>query len=168
MNLTQPQIMRTASQCLAELRELGYQPPIAVQYRVSSRLTRALGNCLEQRQMGKIIRLVITISADVPSETLKDVMMHELIHAVVGGREHHGYKFQALANLVNRTYGYRVGTYASTEEREAIQKVRAKKANFSTVRCIKCGNERVVSNRAGVVKYPHEYKCKCGGHLTVS
>ena len=167
MNLTQPQIMRTASQCLAELKALGYQPPIAVQYRVSSRLTRALGNCLEQRQMGKIIRLVVTISADVPSETLKDVMMHELIHAVVGGREHHGYKFQALANQVNRTYGYNIGTYANAVEREAIQKVRAQKANFSTIKCTKCAREQVVSNRAGVAKHPERYGCKCGGRLEI-
>lgn len=161
------QVLSTARECLTQLKALGYDTPVKVDYRVSNRLTRALGNCLEQRSLGTVVRLVITISADVPQHALKDVVMHELIHAVVGGRVHHGYQFQALARLVNSKYGYSVGTYASENEMEAVSVVRASRGTHSIVHCTKCGREQAVSTKSKVVRNIALYRCKCGGSLEV-
>lgn len=165
MNLTElKQVVKT---CTQQLNEMGVSVPTMLQYRVSGRLTRALGNCAERRRFdGTIVSLVITISKDLPLSIAPNTVMHELIHAVVGARAGHGPIFHSMAGRVNRAYGYNISTYADPTSSAIIREVRASKTGHS-VTCTSCGNSRAITASQKIFKHPEFYRCRCGGTLEV-
>ncbi len=163
---TAEQVRQSALRCAQQIRDLGYTVPGGIKYSLSTRMHRALGKCIEKRYMGEVISLEIRINAEVPERILDQVMMHELVHAVVGGRAKHGPLFQKMANIVNRNYGYKVSTYASTEESNALSEVR-KDNGGPEIHCLQCNKTYHVTRRHGVFKNVSGYRCKCGGKLEI-
>jgi predicted SprT family Zn-dependent metalloprotease len=168
--LTLTQVKNTAKECTAQLNELGYKVPTDIQFRISPRMTRALGNCSckVNRFTGIETGYVIKISADMTSERLPETMMHELIHATVGVRAGHGWKFQSVGQVVNRKFGYHVSTYATSADAGVaeIRQVRAQRLGH-TVTCTSCGKTQTVTARHGIFQHPERYRCHCGGSLEV-
>lgn len=158
-------VQASAKKCSEQLRDLGYQVPSITQYRITSRMTRALGNCASRQDyFGNKTKVVISISADLPLHILDNTMIHEQIHAVLPHGSGHGPKFQYLARLVNRKYGYNVSTYASKEETQEVNANRIENGTKVKINC-SCGavsiTTKVKANK--VLTYPQRYTCnRCG------
>jgi hypothetical protein len=157
----------SAKKCEQQLRDLGYIVPSVTQYRITSRMTRALGNCSSRQDFfGNKTRVVISLSADLPLSSLDNTMIHEQIHAVLPHGCGHGPKFQYVAKLVNRKYGYNVTTYASREETQEVMANRVVSGTMVQINC-SCGavtvTTKIKANK--VLANPHGYGCrKCGKH----
>lgn len=166
------EVKRIAKECIAEMNSIGITVPTGIKYRVSGRMTRALGNCAEKRSRltGELMELTITISRDLPLSVGKDTVMHELIHAVVGARARHGWQFQQMAQRINRQLGYNIGTYANEEEATAIRAVRAERIQIigtTNLVCAKCGKVHTVKANSKYARMYKNYYCKCGGSLSI-
>lgn len=165
-------------ECTKELQAIGLNVPTMTKYRVSTRMTRAMGNCKirSQRYTGAVVELVVSISCDLSPKTGKDTLIHEMLHAIASvefsPREGHGYNWQRLARMVNRAYGYNIQTYASEDKIEEVTPLRqARKSNAYMVTC-NCGFKQDITARHRIVRTQSTqgYKCPvCGNkHLTLS
>ena len=163
--ITMRDVNASAKRCQSQLEQLGYTVPTHTQYRISPRMTRALGNCaVKFNRMGEKLRVVISISKDLPVHLLDNTMIHEQIHAVLPVREGHGYRFQALAREVNRTYGYKVSTYASEEVSREVSALRVENGSKVQVAC-SCGKTHIVTKQKAskIMSNPTQYGCRgCG------
>lgn len=164
--MNQRELMPIVNRCKQELLSIGLQVPAhpVIEYRVTGRMTSAYGNHNERRLLsGEVLSRTISISKDVPANIANQVVMHELLHAIAGGRAGHGPAFQRLARIVNAKLGYNIGTYASEEEVRAVQSVRD--ARKGTLICTKCGKHHKVGTGTRAYRMYQNFHCKCGGSL---
>lgn len=160
------EVLESSKRCKAQLEQLGYTLPKNLSYRVSGRMSRSLGICSENFRTNSFD---IAINSTVPLEILDDTMIHEQIHAILGVKEGHGWRFQQLAQQVNRAYGYSVGTVASAKESAIMRSVRMERmASIPTVNltCMDCNKTFTLPATKKAAKHPELYRCKCGGHLS--
>lgn len=93
------------------------------------------------------------------SESIKNTIIHELVHASLPIDENHGKQFQALAKKVSKIYHTDIKQYGdSTKETEEFKKQQCK----YKVTCKKCGSTWYYIRKTKFVKYPHLYQCGCG------
>jgi hypothetical protein len=115
--------------CTQDLTEAGLAlPKVPTTYRISNRMTRALGNCriARNRFTGATTKIIISLSKDLTVELAKNTLMHEMLHAVDENRNGHGYAWQQLARLMTRR-GYTIATYATHTEVVALDQIRGTK-----------------------------------------
>jgi len=163
--ITMRDVQASAKKCREQLEQLGYIVPPITQYRISPRMTRVFGTCATKfNRVGEKLRIVISISKDVPVHLLDNTMIHEQIHAVLPVKEGHGYRFQALAREVNRAFGHKVSTYASRENSQEVNALRVENGSRVQISC-ECGKtyDFTKQKASRVMKNPYDYGCRvCG------
>ena len=93
------------------------------------------------------------------SESIKNTIIHELVHASLPIDENHGKQFQALAKKVSKIYHTDIKQYGErTKETEEFKKQQCK----YKVTCKKCGSTWYYIRKTKFVRYPHLYQCGCG------
>ena len=93
------------------------------------------------------------------SESIKNTIIHELVHASLPIDENHGKQFQELAKRVSKIYHTEIKQYGDrTKETEEFKKQQYK----YKVTCKHCGNTWYYIRKTKFVKYPHLYQCGCG------
>lgn len=164
--MNQKELNQLVKECKAELNQLGLELPTPLAIRLSTRMTRAFGNCAQRGRfvLGQrvITSTTISISVDLPTDVGRDTVMHELLHAVAGCEQGHGGEWLRLARIVNKAFGYKITQYATGERAEVVKQIRSEKSSGYTVTCENCGRSSQVTARHGIVKNPHGYSCKCG------
>jgi len=132
-------------------------------------------NTRAKRRWGRTHRVIddfyIDISAillrdDVSDEATKDTIIHEILHTVDGCYNHKA-KWQAMADKVNKAYGYNIKRCTSAKEKgidSSLMEVEHHKTYI--IKCEKCGIEAVRHRKSDLIKYPHHYIHRdCGGHF---
>lgn len=151
--------------CEEDLRKFGIPVP-TVTYEISKRMTRSLGICYFEYK-----KVTIRISHLLEEKSLlRNTVMHEMLHAVVGPHVGHGGKWLELANKITNAMPevYIIQQYTNSEQHQQLQTAlegKIKKDGGGIITCERCGSKEVVSKRRGVYKNPEHYKCKCGGKL---
>lgn len=135
---------------------------------INTRAKRRWGQC-RHRSWGNSIN-ISSILADerVPVESLRKVILHELLHTV-NGCQNHGYLWQRFAGMVNHAYGYAISRTDSEDSLSIPNELRISNTmeyKYILV-CENCGQEIKRMKASRLTKYPHLYRCgKCGGVLT--
>ena len=100
---------------------------------------------------------------NVPDTSLKDVMIHELLHSVAPGY-HHGGKWLYLAKKVNDRYP---DLNIVRGESAAAYGVKDDFDYKYIIKCTKCGHKFGRRKMSKVITNLNEYRCKCGGDLVL-
>lgn len=94
-------------------------------------------------------------------ESLKNTIIHELVHASLPIDENHGEQFQELAKKVSKIYHTDIKQYGDrTKETEEFVQSQYK----YKVTCKQCGNTWYYIRKTKFVKCPWLYQCGCGGN----
>lgn len=144
-------------ECKKELDGIGipYSKNImscTVNYRAKSRW----GQC---RRRGGTYSINISnrlLADNVPAKSLKQTIIHELLHTCPGCMKHTG-DWKKWADVVNRKLGYHVSRLSSAEDLGVHDSVSPWKY---TVVCTNCNKEVAhYQRKTKVVKYPGAYWC---------
>lgn len=99
-----------------------------------------------------------------PVSALHNTIIHELLHTCPDCMNH-GEPWKRWALRVNRKYGTNIKRTSSVQE-IGLEVFTQKKANW-IVTCDKCRHEYIYQRAGKVVQHPEQFKCVCGGTLTV-
>jgi hypothetical protein len=156
-------------ECTEDLKSIGLQLPPGIRFEISTRLTRALGKCSWRGD-----KIIIKLSDALDYRVGRNVLMHEMLHAIAGFKCGHGGLWLTLASLVSSklSHKYNIKRLASVEDlsgevKNALEaKYQAKRA--FTVTCTSCSSQSKVTSRHGIIKNPQNYRCRCGGKVLVN
>lgn len=96
---------------------------------------------------------------------VKQTLAHEILHTCPRC-DNHGSTWKAYAHLWNEAFGYQIKRTGSAEELGLDKKFISQplKENYLVV-CKKCGAKMARTRMSPLVRYPHHYRCRCGGNL---
>lgn len=160
-------LQKIFKECLRECDNLGIQYGNIVEVTVNTRAKQRWGQTRRRIDGFHINISSVLLRDDVSDEAAKDTIMHEILHTV-DGCLNHKYKWKAMADKVNKAYGYNIKRCTSSKEKgidsSIIEKPTYNKIYF--VKCEKCGAEIIRHRKSDLIKYPHHYIHKdCGGHF---
>lgn len=162
------------NECIADCDSLGIKYGHITNVSVNTRAKRRWGQTKTHRPYKystchKDYTFDISISNrlledDVEDMVAKNTIMHEILHTVEDC-QNHGDKWKAMADKVNRTYGYNVKRCTSSEEK-GIEPVKITHNKNYVITCQKCGVTVIRHRMSDFVKYPYCYSHKgCGGYF---
>ena len=155
-------LQRVYAQCLQELTALGIQCGIVRQVVADGRTKGSWGSC--RRNPDGSFRIAINpklLADSTPPESLRQTMLHELLHTAAPGEGHKG-RWKELAHRVNCALGTRIKRTASWEEQGLDgEKDAAIRYRYA---CAGCGREVVRYRACPFTRHPNRYRCgHCGG-----
>lgn len=109
-------LQQIAQICFRELEALGIVCGSVQAFRVNTRAKRRWGLCKILPGGYQIEIAAVLLREDIPLASLKDTIIHELLHTCPGCANH-GAQWKALADKVNRAYGYNIRRLASPAEK---------------------------------------------------
>lgn len=142
-----------------ELIEHGLEVARITDVRFTSRCTKRYGACSSYNRGTPFMYCIITLSDILfhgNENTLRNTILHELVHAMPSSGRGHGYMFHVNAGKVNRLYPHaNIGTYVNNEDREAckewISQNKKRQEYKYKVTCSHCG--KVVEYRKVKTKF---------------
>lgn len=150
-------------QCLREVENAGIEHGRIMKVEVNTRARHRWGQCKKQNGFYYINVSSVLLDERNPIESLKNTIIHEIIHTCEGCMNH-GRKWQELAEIINRKYGYNIKR-ASTEEEKGVCAETIPQSRYQIV-CEKCGAVYSKDRMCNLVKFPQFYRCgKCNGNL---
>lgn len=166
------QLHATIKECAQDLAMLNLKVPSITTYTLSSRMTRALGNCkFRSSKVRGVFSISISISRDLPHGFIgRNTVMHEMLHAIAGAECGHGGEWARLARLVSREFSgkYKITMYADKDIATELTTIRQATRSGYRVACLTCGGTHFVTSRHGITKNPQNYRCACGGSFKVT
>lgn len=159
---------------------------LGLEVKVNGRLSRALARCFTKVVNGKHIPTKLEFGKAILEvddyEIFRQVTLHEIGHAIANKRYQDNCKHDSRFVKVCHEIGcYNTGAYCSTEYSNAIQqafdrvnnkptrtttKPQQKTTKYSVI-CKDCGHVFHKSRACDVTKNPENYRCGCGGKVTV-
>lgn len=148
-------------ECKRELDSLGIQYGNVVEIKINSRAKKRLGLCT-LTPAGYVIEISNILLADsVDVKTLKETIIHEILHTC-DGCLNHGKKWKALADKVNAEFNYSISRCANAA---AIGiKIEPPTIKYLLF-CEQCNTVFFRSKMTKVVQHPENYVCRCGGEI---
>lgn len=142
-------LLELKNDCLDELASIDLLDNVGEidEWYVDKRATRRLGVCKHRRCMEYIyhsIGISSWLLKDFDDKTIKNTIMHELLHTFEGC-DNHGYKWQKYADIVNTKLGYNIKRLSSLE----------------TI----CENNDIDYNKYENVHYKYKGTCKKCGYV---
>lgn len=151
--------------CMEELDKLHIEYRNVIDISENSRAMRRWGQCRAVPGGFAININSRLLDEHVPEKHLKETIMHELLHTC-DGCFNHGGKWQLLASLVGRAYGYKIERAASCADMEVMENY--KKSAKYEICCEKCGYTIYRYRKSNLVQNPDDYTCGvCGGKFNV-
>jgi len=155
-------------ECLAELAAIGIRPCGRILgVKENKRAKKRLG-CCRQMKGGTSPEFELELSVmlqDAEEKTLKEVMIHEILHTCRGCLNH-GSKWKELAARTKKAYGYSIARTADFEKL-GIEAGEEGQKRYR-IRCTRCGNTFYRIRKSRVVQHPEYYRCaRCGGSDTL-
>lgn len=136
------------------------QPEVIVNSRAKNRF-----GCCKKVKNGYIIEISQALFAG-EEGPLRQTLAHEMLHTCKGC-QNHGVKWKEYAAAMQAAYGYLIKRTSSHEELGLPKpdKQEGQAPARYVLRCSACGREFRRSKASKLVKYPHLFRCKCGGKL---
>ena len=176
-------------ECVKELKSIGIdvdQPDVgAITVQVSKRNNKRYGCCKQEepderykivqkigrRRVIKYQRFnkhVIEISKwvfDLNDETIKNTIMHEIIHCFPYCNDH-GKQFKSYAKYINFKLGYNISRLGNKQQDYENSNVQYEEKEFKyTIKCIRCG--KLFHRNRLARNFFKKYRCQCGGKLEI-
>lgn len=143
-----------ANLCKELLDDLGIECGPILGYDVITRSKRKFGTCVSEH-LGYVIKINVELLDEHNSEDgLIETILHEQLHTC-DGCFNHGPCWKALADKVNKAYGYNIKT-SSTFEEKGICAPRVAKYNLV---CQGCGHVYNHYRACNATKHPQYYRC---------
>lgn len=136
--------------------------------RISTQAKRYWGSCQKKSDGSYIIRISsVLLDENVPLDSLKDTIYHELLHTAPYAMSH-GKVWLELAQKVNWATGLNIRRVAPAPEKGVIRDY----ANDPSVKfvcaCKKCGAKIIRYRKCSFVQRTDRYRCaNCGGTFQV-
>ena len=123
---------------------------------------RYYGRCMLYRKDDTIADITISnMTLANGSESIKNTIIHELVHASLPIDENHGKQFRELAKNVSKIYHTDIKQYGDkTKETEEFRKQQYK----YKVTCKQCGSTWYYIRKTKFVTCPQLYQCRCGSN----
>lgn len=176
-------------ECVKELKSIGIdvnQADVgAITVQVSKRNNKRYGCCKQEepderykivqkigrRRVIKYQRFnkhVIEISKwvfDLNDETIKNTIMHEIIHCFPYCNDH-GKQFKSYAKYINFKLGYNISRLGNKKQDYENSNVQYEEKEFKyTIKCIRCG--KLFHRNRLARNFFKKYRCQCGGKLEI-
>ena len=135
-----------------------------VHVQVSSRMRRTWGTCRKSRDGSATIKISSRLlQDDVPLDSLRTTVFHELLHSAPGTVGHKG-KWKHLANELSRITGLNIKRTTSAEEKGISMDQEQNPAIRFMCECQNCGLQVVRYRDCKFARNIHRYRCgRCGG-----
>lgn len=157
------ELNEVVAQCKAELDAIGIRYGCVLQFTVNTRAKHRWGQC-KKVPGGYIINISRRLlGEDVPLDSLKNTVIHELLHTCKNGYGHKG-AWKRLADRVNTAYGYNIKRCSSEEDKGVEAETEPAKEPKYRLVCEGCNTvfERYRASR--LTKNPEKFRCGiCGG-----
>ena len=152
-------LMKLANECIAELTAIGIPIRQVRNWKISARCKRTWGLChsLGDGQFDITIAQML-LQDDVSDISVKNTIIHELLHTV-DGCMNHGVKWHRLAARVNKQYPrYNIQSHTPANEKGVQIAYRY------LFRCTGCGATAGRHRKSRFVENYSKYYCRrCGG-----
>lgn len=149
-----------ANECIVELNDCNIRINKVKEIKVNNRAKNRLGIC--RRINGEYIIEIsdILLSNNVPLKSLKQTILHELLHTCDGCMNHKE-KWKRYANIVNKKYGYNISRVTNMREIGIdIDNIDLGYKYKATCKC--CGQVIKRKRKSDFIKHPNFYTCgKC-------
>ena len=159
------------NECKAELDSIGIQYGNIVSIEVNYRAWKRYGHCRVVKRaknwednLYSINISSFLLAGDVPDESVKNTIIHELLHSCKDCMNHKR-EWKKQADVVYRKLGYKIKRTTSYEEKGLDESVMVPQRGYKYVfRCQGCGAEVKRMRRSKFTENHTSYKCKrCGG-----
>ena len=152
-----------AKVCMAELDAIGV-PYRSSRFEVNSRAVKRWGQCRSNGDGTFTIQISSVLLEPVnSSKGLKNTIIHELLHTIVGCLNH-GDEWKKWADVVNSAYGYNIKRTSSAEEKGVRVDSRENRRHYE-VTCKECGAMWIYYRDNKITKNYKSCRCYCGGRL---
>lgn len=153
-----------ARECMAELDALDIHYGNIQAFTINTRSLRRWGQCRYRNGSYTINISCRLLEESVPREILKQTVLHEILHTCKNCMNHKT-EWKAVANQVNRAYGYNIKRCTSAEEL-GLQEVQVKKSYKHLFQCACCGNEIPRFRESNFTRNYTHYRCAlCNGTI---
>lgn len=162
-------LKRTYEELLDQFKELNISLYDIYSVTINNRLQSTKGRCILRNVIGgwtiAFIEIAPSSFIEGHPEVLRDVLAHEMCHAVVGATGH-GPVWKKWAGIVNRKLGTNITTKFSYSA-YGLEPVRAKcREPKYTIVCPHCGAKWTRARKCALTEHPDHYRCGgCGSHL---
>lgn len=151
-----------AKECMDELEAIGIQYGKIMNFEINYRAKKRWGQCRYKNGWYTINISACLLENSVPIESLKDTIIHEILHTCEGCMNH-GNNWKIQAEKVNRAYGYNIKRCTSAEEK-GIDVEQTEKYIKHKFICEDCGQVITRQRDSKFTKYYKHYTCgRCGG-----
>lgn len=176
-------------ECLNELKSIGIdinQPEVGtIIVQVSKRNNKRYGCCKQEepderyktvQKIGRrrVIRYqrfnkhTIEVSKwvfDLNDETIKNTIMHEIIHCFPYCNDH-GKQFKMYAKYINSKLGYNISRLGNKKQDYEKSNIQYEEKDFKyQIKCIRCG--KLFGRNRLAKNFLKKYRCQCGGKLEI-
>lgn len=151
--------------CIKELDALNIPYSKKMEFKVNNRLRTTWGRCTKRRDEYIIEIAGRVLNNNVPLETAKTILIHEILHTC-NNCMNHGKLWKRYATRVNNAYGYNVKRTNDEIEFRCEAQRNSMGEYKHMVECSKCGLKIYRTRETPVTKNPSKYRCgACGGKL---
>lgn len=153
---------KVAKECMSELDAIGIKYGRVVSFEVNTRAKKRWGQCKKVPGGFAINISASLLRDDTPIESLKNTVIHELLHTCKNAFNHKT-EWKRLAAKVNRHYNYGIKRTSSSEEKGVEEKAQPREIKHKFI-CKGCGMEVLRIRESNFTKNHERYACgKCGG-----
>lgn len=155
-------------ECRKTLDSLGIRYAQNSEIIIDSRLKRCWGSCRKRKDGGYVIKIsALLMEEDVPLDSLKDTLYHELLHTAPGAMSHRKTWLQ-LAQRVSRATGLNIKPSTSASDKGVFRDYLHDPSVKFLCECEGCGVQIVRYRNCPLARRPDRYHCgSCGGKFKV-
>jgi predicted SprT family Zn-dependent metalloprotease len=153
---------KAVNECLQELDSLNVPYGRICKFIVNYRATSRLGSC-KSSPAGFIIEVSHRLFEDcVPFKSLKEVIIHEVVHTC-RDCQNHGVRWKSYIAYINAQYGYNIQRTAILEEMQ-IPEIKRESVVKHCFVCLGCGQAVERKRDSAFTRNYANYRCGyCGG-----
>lgn len=155
-------------ECLMEVEKVNIRYGEIDSFVISTRFKRTWGQCKQiLTNKYKISISSRLLKPDVPIKSLKNTIIHEILHTCKNCMNH-GNEWKKNAEIVNKEYDYHIKRTSSDQEMGFKDESNDFKKNSYRVICTKCGYVYTRERKCNLINHPERYVCHlCRGELKV-
>lgn len=147
-------------ECKKEADEAEVKYSKYIKLEISKRAKSRYGLC-EKKGPNSYIITISDFVFDSPDNKIKQVILHEMVHTCKGCMNH-GSHWKAVANQLNRKYGYEIHRTNAREEMGLPSRSESPVYKYA-VECQACKKIIYRQKMSQIISHPERFRCKCGG-----
>lgn len=155
-------IYAIAKECKNELNNIGIETGNIVSYKINTRAKKRWGQCSYSYGTYAIEISNRLLQDDVSDIATKTTMLHEMLHTCKDCMNH-GKEWQALADKVNKAYGYNIKRTTTSSEK-GVEPMQSSETVHYILHCENCGSHWEYKRYSKIVRCAegNNAKCSCG------